>query len=147
VLAAPAPAANGYDRAGAIEGKLGEPLFNGVVHFKLIELHDASPEDHPETVVPLASQKVVVLTVQIRNGGPKSFAQPLAYTLADRDDVSFTIPDHFFTPGSLNVEPGRAARQTALFPIDRTFAPTTLIVRCGSCAKTFKPFRVTLPGP
>lgn len=142
----PVPTATWADEPKAIEGKLGETLANGILRFKLLEVRDARPEDHPEAVVPLASQKVMVLTARVRNASPNVFAELLTYTLDRGDSESFLIPGHFLTPISLQIKPGATVKQTALFPVDATLVPTILTVQCASCGRTFKPVRVTLPG-
>jgi hypothetical protein len=141
----PAPTGAWADEPKAIEGKLGETLANGVLRFKLLEVRDARPEDHPETVVPLAGQKVMVLAARLHNTSPTAFAELLTYTLDRNDAESFLIPGHFLTPISLQIKPGATVKQTALFPVDATLAPTSLLFQCASCGKAFKPFRVTLP--
>ncbi len=148
VAAAPTPVPGGANQLNAISGKVGDTLWNGVLRFKVVEVRDATPADHPESVVPLASQKVMVVTAIIRNGTTSSWGELVSYTLADKDDISFEIPGHFFTPVSLTIQQGASVKQTALFPVDKSYVPTKLIFQCGSCAKgAFKPFRVTIPAP
>ncbi|HME80983.1 MAG TPA: hypothetical protein VKF82_02790 [Candidatus Eremiobacteraceae bacterium] len=148
VCAAPTPAPGGANQVDAISGKVGDTLWNGVLRFKVVEVRDATPADHPESVVPGPTQKVMVVTAIIRNGTPSSWGELVSYTLADKDDISFEIPGHFFTPVALNIQQGASVKQTALFPVDKTYVPTKLIFQCNSCAKgKFKPFRVTIPAP
>jgi hypothetical protein len=148
VAASPTPAPGGANAVNAISGKVGDTLWNGVVRFKVVEVRDATPADHPESVVPLATQKVMVVTAIIRNGTPATWGELVSYTLADKDYISFEIPGHFFTPVGLTIQQGAAVKQTALFPIDKTYVPVKLIFSCGSCGKgKFKPFRVTIPAP
>jgi hypothetical protein len=128
-----------------IAGRLGETLSNDILRVKILEVRDARPEDHPESVVPLASQKVMVVTARVRNIAAKAFAELLTYTLDENDAESFLIPAHFLTPIALKIEPSAAARQTALFPVDKDLAPTALLLRCASCGKSFRPFRIALP--
>jgi hypothetical protein len=145
-FAAPAPVPGGANQVSAISGKIGETLWNGVVRFKVVEVRDATPADHPESVIPSANQRVIVVTAIVRNGTPQAWGELVSYTLADKDDVSLEIPGHFFTPVALHIEQGASARQTAIFPIDKSFVPVKLIFACGSCAKgSFKAFRVTIP--
>lgn len=145
--AAPSPAPGGANQVNAISGKLGDTLWNGVLRFKLVEVREATAADHPESVVPTAGQKVMVVTAIIRNGTPSSWGELVSYTLADKDDISFEIPGHFFTPVALNIQQGASVKQTAVFPIDKNYVPVKLIFQCTSCGKSFKAFRVTLPPP
>jgi hypothetical protein len=147
VFAASSPIPGGANQVNAVTGKLGDTLWNGVLRFKLIEVRDATPADHPETVVPLASQKVIVISALIRNGTPSTWSEVVNYTLADKDDVAFEVPGHFFTPVAVNIAQGAAVKQTALVPIDKSFVPVKLIFQCSSCGKSFKAFRVLLPPP
>lgn len=144
----PKPTPGGANQVSALSGKLGQTLWNGVLRFKLVELRDATPADHPESVAPLPNQKAMVLTAIIKNGTPSTWGELVSYTLADKDEISFPIPGHFFTPVALNIQQGAAAKQTALFLVDKDFVPVKLIFSCGSCAPgKFKPFRVTIPAP
>ena len=143
-----APIPGGANQVNAISGKLGDTLWNGVLRFKVVEVRDATPADHPESVVPLPNQKVLVVTALLRNGTSSDWGELVSYTLADQNDVVFEIPGHLFTPVALHIAPAAAVRQTALVPIDKTFVPVKLIFSCGSCAKgSFKAFRVTLTPP
>ena len=88
-VAAAAPKAPGglADRPAAIEGRLGETLSNGALRFTLLEVRDARPGDHPEYVVPLASEKVMVVTARVHNVAPKAFAGLLTYARGRRRRV------------------------------------------------------------
>jgi hypothetical protein len=148
--AAPTPTATpgGSNQVGGVSGALGQELWNGVVRFKLVELRDATPVDHPESVVPLANQKVMVVTAIIKNGTSGQWGELVSYTLADKDGVTFVIPGNFFRPVALNIQQAAAARQRALFPVDKNFVPVKLIFACTSCsASKFKAFRVSIPPP
>jgi hypothetical protein len=148
VAGSPTPAPGGANEVNAISGKVGDTLWNGVLRFKVVEVRDATAADHPESVGPLPSQKVMVVTTIIRNGTPATWGELVSYTLADKDDISFEIPGHFFTPVALTIQQGAAVKQTALFPVDKTYVPAKLIFQCTSCAKgKFKAFRVTIPAP
>ena len=87
VAAAPTPVPGGANQINAISGKVGDTLWNGVLRVKVVEVRDATPADHPESVVPLASQKVMVVTAIIRNGTTGSWGELVSYTLADKDDI------------------------------------------------------------
>jgi len=149
-IASPKPTMTpgGANQVSAASGKLGQNLWNGVIRFKLVELRDATAADHPETLVPLASQKVMVLTAIIKNGTTSNWGELVSYTLADKDEISFEIPGHFFNPIALNIQQGAAVKQTAMFLVDKGYVPVKLIFACASCAAgKFKPFRVTIPTP
>ncbi|GAC1404585.1 MAG: hypothetical protein NVSMB64_08010 [Candidatus Velthaea sp.] len=149
VASSPTPVPGGADQIKAMPGKVGETLFNGTIRFTLVEFRDATADDHVETLVPSANQKAVVMTTLVRNGSPRSFTQILSYTLADKDDVAFLIPDHYFAPNPLDIQQGAAARQRALFLVDKTFVPVKLLVQCPTCnaAIKFKAYRIALPPP
>ena len=149
-LAAPKPTVTpgGANQVNAASGKLGQNLWNGIIRFKLAELRDATAADHPESLVPLANQKVMVLTAIIKNGTASNWGELVSYTLADKDEISFEIPGHFFQPVSLNIQQGAAVKQTAMFLVDKAYVPVKLIFACSSCGVgKFKPFRVTIPAP
>ncbi len=147
--ASPTPAPGGANQVTGILGDVGKTLFNGVVRLKIVEVRDAVPSDHPESALPSDTQKVMVMTTLVHNGLHRNFMEILSYTLADKDDVTFLIPDHLITPNPLDIQQAGAARQTTLFLVAKDFAPVKLIVQCPTCnAETkFKPFRVTLPAP
>ena len=146
-IAAPSPLPGGSNQVNAVSGKLGDTLWNGVLRFKLVEVRDATAADHPESVVPLATQKVIVVTAIIRNGTQSTWSELVTYTLADKDDVAFLIPGNLFTPVALNIQQGASVKQSALVPIDKNFVPVKLLFQCTSCGKSFKAFRVTLAPP
>jgi len=140
----PAPTPGGANQITAISGKVGDTLWNGQIRFKVVEVREAIASDHPESVVPLPTQKVLVVTAIIRNGTPGTWSNLITYTLADKDEITFEIPGHLFTPVALNIAQAGSARQTALVPIDKNFVPVKLIFTCGTCGPKFKPFRVTI---
>jgi len=146
--ASPTPIPGGANQVNAISGKVGDTLWNGVIRLKVVEVRDATPADHPESLVPLANQKVMVITAILRNGTNATWQELVSYTLADKDGITYDVPGHFFTPVSLSIQQAAAAKQTGMFTVDKTFAPVKLIVKCDTCAKnSFKAFRVTIPPP
>ncbi len=136
----------GANQVSAVSGKLGQDLWNGVLRFKLVELRDATAADNAGSLAG-QNQKVMVVTAIIKNGTAGTWGNLVSYTLADKDEVSVDIPMHLFTPPSLTIQQGAAARQTAMFPIDKNFVPVKLIFTCTSCGAKFKAFRVTIPPP
>ena len=145
--AAPTPIPGGANQTQGVSGKTGETVWNGVVRLKIAELRDATPGDAPESLLPQANQKVLVMTGTVRNGTSTPFMELLSFTLADADDVTFEIPSHLFKSGApLNIAPAAAAKVSALFPVDKDYVPTKLIVTCPTCnsATHFKAFRITL---
>jgi hypothetical protein len=144
--AAPTPVPGGANQVNALSGKLGQTLFNGIVRLKVDELRDATAADHPETALPDADQRVMVLSALVRNGSHADFAELLTYTLADNDDVTFEIKDYLIKPNPVNILQGSAAHQRALFVVDAGYHPTKLIVRCPTCSNShpFRAFRITL---
>ncbi len=145
--ASPTPTPGGANQVNGTSGKLGDTIFNGVVRVKVVELRDAAAGDHPETILPSDSQRVMLLNVIVRNGLHRNFAELLSYTLADKDDVSFVIPDHWLTPNPLNIQQAASARQTGMFPVAKDFQPVKLIVQCPTCSAStkFKAIRIQLP--
>ena len=145
--AAPTPLPGGANQVNAVSGAVGEPMWNGVVHYKVQELRDARPEDHPETLLPGPNQKVMLLRASLRNGTPKQFAELLTYTLADKDDVTYEIPSSSLAPSPLVVAQGAVARIGGLFLADKNFLPVKLLIQCASCSAStgFGAFRVKVP--
>lgn len=146
-FASPTPAPGGANQVNGISGKLGDTVFNGVVRVKVVELRDAAAGDHPETILPSDTQRVMLINVIVRNGLHREFGEILSYTLADKDDVTFLIPDHWLTPNPLAIQQAGSARQTGLFPVAKDFQPVKLIVQCPTCsaATKFKAIRIQLP--
>jgi hypothetical protein len=145
----PTPMPGGANQVGGVSGKVGDTLFNGIVRLQIVEVRDASPADHPETMLATADQRVMVMTAIVRNGLHNNFIDLIRYSLADKDDVAYVIADHLITPNPLNVPQGAAARQTAMFAVDKNFAPVKVLVQCATCnAQThFTAFRIALPPP
>jgi hypothetical protein len=145
--AVPTPVPGGANQVNAVSGTAGEPMWNGVVRLKVQELRDAVADDHPETLLPGPSQKVMVFRASLRNGTTKQFAELLTYTLADKDDVAFEIPSQYLQPSPLVVAQGAAARVGGLFIADKSFVPVKLLIQCATCGTSthFRAFRVKLP--
>ena len=145
--AAPTPIPGGANQVKAVSGNAGDPMWNGMVRYKVQELREARPEEHPETLLPGPNQKVMVFRASLRNGTAKQFAELLTYTLADKDDVTFEIPSHYLTPAPLVVAQGAAARIGGLFLADKSFVPVKLLIQCATCGtpNRFGAFRVKLP--
>jgi hypothetical protein len=144
--AKPTPTAGGANQVSAVSGTLGQELWNGILRFKLVEVRDATPADHP-SFTPGANQRLMVITAIIKNGTTGTWGELVSYTLADKDEVSYEIPMHFFTPVSLTIQQGAAARQTAIVPVDNSLVPVKLIFTCATCGPKFEAFRVTIPAP
>src|SRR5579872_700681 len=83
VTASPTPVPGGANQVSALSGTIGQTIFNGVLRIKVVELRDATPADHPEQELPGANQKVMVMTVLLRNGIHDAFTDLMEYTLAD----------------------------------------------------------------
>ena len=145
--AEPTPVPGRANHVKAVSGAVGEPMWNGVVRYKVQELRDARPEDHPETLLTGPNQKVMVLRASLRNGTPKQFAELLTYTLVDKDEVTYEIPNHFLAPSQLVVAQGAVARIGGLFLADKNFIPVKLLIQCASCVAStgFGAFRVSVP--
>lgn len=143
----PTPIPGGAYQVNAAAGKLGDQLFNGVIRLRVVEVRDATPADHPETLLAPADQRVMVMTAIVRNGTHRNFAELITYSLADRDDVAYVISDRWVKPNPLNIPQGAATRQTAMFPVDKAFVPVKMLVQCPTCnaATRFLAFRVALP--
>jgi hypothetical protein len=146
-VGAPTPMPGGANQVSGVSGNVGDTLFNGIVRLQIVEVRDATPADHPEALSAPADQRVMVMTAVVRNGLHSNFIDLIRYSLADKDDVAYVIADHLIKPNPLNVPQGAAARQTAMFAVERNYAPVKLLVQCATCnAQTrFTAFRVTLP--
>jgi hypothetical protein len=138
------PTPGGANAVAGVSGKVGQTLFNGVVRLTIVELRDATPEEAGPLLLN-AGQKGIVMTAIIRNGTQRNFIDLVRYTLADKDDVSVVVPDYRVTPNPPNIQQAAALRQKALFPVDKDFVPTKVIVSCATCGSTkFTAFRVDL---
>ena len=145
--ATPTPVPGGANQVSALSGKIGQTVFNGVLRIQVTALREATPADHPEQALAPAGQKVMVMTVLLKNGSHAPFIDLISYTLADADEVAFEIPSYKITPTNLNIQQGAAARQTAMFTVDQSYKPTKLLVQCPSCSKSmgFKSIRFAIP--
>lgn len=131
--AAPTPVPGGANQVNALSGKVGDTIFNGVLRIQVSELRDATPDDHPEKMLPNPGQKIMVMSVLLRNGAHSDFIDLLTYTLADKDEVTVDIGSSYIKNANLHILQGGSARQTAMFPVDQSFVPTKLIVQCATC--------------
>jgi hypothetical protein len=147
VSAAPTPIPGGANQVNAIDGKVGDTIFNGVLRITVQTVRDATADDHPEKMLPGPNQKVMVMNVSLRNGTHSDFIDLLSYSLADTDDVVFQIPSNWIIPGNLHIIQGAAARQNAMFLVDKDYKPTKLIIQCGTCSSAthFRSLRLTIP--
>ena len=143
----PKPVPGGANQVSALTGKIGQTVFNGVLRVQIKELRDATAADHPEKLLPSAGQKVMVMTILLKNGTHSDFIDLISYTLADADAVTFNIPSYMVSPSNLDIQQGGAARQTALFTVDQNYKPTKVLVQCPSCSPSegFKTIRFSVP--
>ncbi len=144
--AAPTPVPGGANQVNAIQGKVGDTIFNGVLRITVQTVRDATADDHPEKMLPGPNQKVMVMNVLLRNGMHSDFIDLLSYSLADADDVVFQIPSNYINPGNLHIIQGAAARQNAMFVVDKDYKPAKLIVQCATCSSGlhFRSIRLTI---
>jgi hypothetical protein len=145
--AAPTPIPGGANQLKAIDGKIGDTIFNGVLRITVQTVRDATADDHPEKMLPGPNQKVMVMTVLLRNGMHADFIDLLSYSLADAEDVVFQIPSNWVSPGNLHIIQGAAARQNAMFLVDKDYKPIKLIIQCPTCSSTthFRSLRLAIP--
>lgn len=145
--ATPTPVPGGANEVDAMSAKIGDTVFTGVLRVKIEELRDATAADNPGRLFPSASQKVMVMKALLHNGTHQNFIDLLSYTLADNDGVTVPIPAYDTTNANLNILQGGAARQTAMFLVDKDFVPVKLIVQCATCgsAMHFRAVRFTIP--
>lgn len=143
----PTPVPGGANQIKALSGKMGQTIFNGVLRITVQDLRTATDADNPGRLYPSATQKVMVMNVLLQNGSRANFIDLLDYTLADKDGVTFDIGSNYIAHANVNILQGAAARQTAMFPIDKDFVPVKLIVRCATCgtASPFKSIRFAIP--
>lgn len=143
--ATPTPVPGGANQVSGLSGKIGQTVFNGVLRVQVTQLRDATAADHPEQLLPSADQKVMVMTVILKNGLHDEFIDLISYTLADSSGVTFKIPSNDITPSNLDIQQGGTARQKALFIVDPSYKPVKVIVQCDSCSSSlhFKAIRFT----
>jgi hypothetical protein len=143
---APTPVPGGANQVAAVSGTVGETLWNGVVRLQVTEVRIVTATDDLAAILPSAAQTPLALTAVVRNGTKTSFTEVLTYTLADASDVAFDIPSYTVKPNPVSIQQGAAARQRALFAVDKAYTPVKLLVQCSTCKKgTFRAFRLTLP--
>jgi hypothetical protein len=142
----PTPVPGGANAVTGVSGAVGQTLFNGILRVTIVNVQPASPDELASLGGIPPTQKALTMTALLRNGQTASFIDLLKYTLADKDDVTFEIPDHTITPNPPSILQGAAFRQKAIFPIDKDFVPVKLIVTCASCSarQKFTAFRVRL---
>jgi hypothetical protein len=150
--AAPAPVPGGANAISAVSGKIGQTVFNGNLRIKIVELREATPADsegmqYPPT--PTAAQKVMFMKVLLSNGTHDVWTGLVNYTLADKDAISVEVPTNAVVTPTVRILQGASARQSALFMVDKDFAPTKLVVGCSTCASNsgFKPIRFAVATP
>ncbi len=141
------PVPGGANQVNAVAGNVGDTIFNGVLRITVQSIRDATADDHPEKMLPGPNQKVMIMNVLLRNGMHSDFIDLLTYSLADADDVVFQIPSNYVIPSNLHIIQGAAARQNAMFLVDKDYKPTKVIVQCATCSSTlhFRSLRLTIP--
>ena len=141
----PTPVPGGANQISALSGKIGQTIFNGVLRVQVKELRDATAADHPENLLPSADQKVMIMTVILKNGSHDEFIDLITYTLADASGVIFKVPTASVSPSNLDILQGGTARQVARFTVDSTYKPIKVIVQCDTCSPSlhFKSLRFT----
>ncbi len=141
------PIPGGANQVRAVSGKVGDTVFNGALRIKIAELREATADDNPSRLAPSPDQKVLVMTILLRNGLHTPFIDLVNYTLADKDDVSVQVPSSEITNANLNIQQGAAARQVAMFLVDKSFVPVKVLVQCATCSTTspFRSVRFTVP--
>ncbi len=132
-MAKPTPVPGGANQVGAVSGRIGETVFNGVLRFNVQDLREATSGDHPEQMLPQPNQKVMVMDVLLRNGSHSDFIDLITYTLADKDGVAFSIPSNYVHEANLHIQQGASARQKAIFLVDKDYQPTKLLIQCATC--------------
>ena len=146
LAATPTPVPGGANAVSAVSGNLGQPIFNGVLRLTIVELRPANADEISSVGGLVGQQKAMAMTVLLSNGLHQNFADLVRYTLADKDNVAFEIPDHTITPNPLSILQAASARQKAVFIVDKDFVPVKLVVTCASCSPSlkFRAVRVTL---
>jgi len=146
--AAPAatPVPGGANQVSALSAKLGQTVFNGVLRITINEVREATAADNPQQMNAAPNQKVMILSAVLRNGSKDDFTDLMSYSLADKDDISVVVPSSEMHPGNLHILQGAAARQTAMFVVDKDFVPVKLIVQCATCGtkSAFRAVRFSL---
>jgi hypothetical protein len=89
----------------------------------------------PEKMLPAPTQKVMVMNVLLRNGTHSDFIDLLSHSLADADDVAFEIPSNDIIPSNLHILQGAAAKQNAMFLVDKDYKPVKVIINRNACGE------------
>lgn len=144
--AAPTPIPGGANQVQAISGTVGQTIFNGVLRVNVSEVRNANADEIAK-VLPNPNQKVLSFTVLLRNGTPSPFIDLVEYTFADKDDITVDVPTADYTHANLHIQQGAADRQVGVFPVDKDFVPTKMIVKCATCGAhtAFRTIRLTIP--
>lgn len=147
--AAPTPVPGGANAISALRGAVGQTVFNGNLRIQIQEIRDATAADwqtlqYPPT--PSEDQKVMFMRVLLHNGTHDTWFGLVHYSLADKDAITVEVPTNSVNTPTLNIVQGAAARQTAVFVVDKDFVPTKLIVECSTCAANagFRPIRFAI---
>jgi hypothetical protein len=136
------PVPGGANQIDALSGTIGQTVFNGVLRIDVQQFRPATDADDPGRINPGSNQKVLVMNVLVRNGSHRTFIGALDYMLADKDDVTYHIGGSYIEGVDMSIVQGGSARNKAMFPVDKDFVPTKLIVQCLGCGKSV---RFTIP--
>jgi hypothetical protein len=144
--ATPTPLPGGANQMKAQSGTVGKVVWNGAVRMTLVYLRDATP-DETAASPPSPGKKNIVFEMKLRNGLNQNFQELVEYTLADKDDVTVSVPTYLYTNAALNILQGGAAVQKASFPVDADFVPVKMIAVCATCSNRspFKTVRFSIP--
>ncbi len=141
------PVPGGANQVHALSGKVGDTVFNGALRVTIEELREATAADNPDRLHPTPDQKIMVMKILLRNGMHTPFIDLVGYTLADKDDVTVAVPSSELTNANLHIQQGAAERQVAMFPVDKSYVATKVLVQCATCAANspFKSVRFDVP--
>ena len=142
---APTPIPGGADQVSAVAGTVGKPVWNGVLKITLSPLRDATDEE-TKTILPSDSQKAMYFAARLQNGSHDTFADLLTYQFADANGITSDVAPYLIKHGNPHILQGGAQMQSAVFPVDKDFVPTKLIVQCATCGthSGFRPIRFAL---
>ena len=141
------PPPGGANQVNAVEGNLGDTLFNGEVRLRSGALRAAS-SDELSQILPASDKKVIVYTATMSNGTHENFTGLFDYAIVDPDGVSISAEGRYVEPNPPpNVPPGAAWQQEVAFLVPKDFVPAKIVITTtvkSNSRDTAKAFRINI---
>ena len=122
------PPPGGANQVNAVEGTLGQTLFNGEVRIRSGKLRNATSDELAQ-ILPAEDKRVIVFTATMSNGTHGNFTGYFQYALVDADGVSAEAEERYVEPNPPpNVAQGAAWHQKVAFLVAKDFKPVKLLI-------------------